>query len=108
MARISGVNLPNKPVAIALTYIFGIGRTTAVNICEQANVTGTLRANDLGDDEISRIREIIDRDIEVEGDLRRQTEPLEDQRDQQRVHQLPPAPTPAARSWCRCARPSIR
>lgn len=73
MARISGVNLPNKPVAIALTYIYGIGRTTAVKICEQANVAETLRANDLGDDEISRIREVIERDIAVEGDLRRQT-----------------------------------
>ena len=43
MARISGVNLPNKPVAIALTYIYGIGRTTAVKICEQASVEGTLQ-----------------------------------------------------------------
>ena len=73
MARISGVNLPNKPVAIALTYIYGIGRTTAVKICEQANVEGKIRANDLGDDELSRIRDVIDRDIMVEGDLRRET-----------------------------------
>ena len=56
MARISGVNLPNKPVAIALTYIFGIGRTSAVKICEAANVAGEVRANDLGDDELARIR----------------------------------------------------
>ena len=73
MARISGVNLPNKPVAIALTYIFGIGRTTAVKICTEANVVGTIRANDLGDDELSRIRDIIDRDLTIEGDLRRET-----------------------------------
>ncbi len=73
MARISGVNLPNKPVAIALTYIYGIGRTTAVKICEQASVEGTLRANDLSDDELSRIRDVIDRDLVVEGDLRRET-----------------------------------
>ena len=50
MARISGVNLPNKPVAIALTYIFGIGRTSAMKICEAANVAGEIRANDLGGD----------------------------------------------------------
>ncbi len=73
MARISGVNLPNKPVAIALTYIYGIGRTTAVKICDQANIEKTLRANDLSDDEIARIRDVIDRDITVEGDLRRET-----------------------------------
>ena len=74
MARISGVNLPNKPVAIALTYIFGIGRTSAMKICEAANVTGAeIRANDLGDDELSRIRDVIDRDYMIEGDLRRET-----------------------------------
>ncbi|MEL0114595.1 MAG: 30S ribosomal protein S13 [Rickettsiales bacterium] len=73
MARISGVNLPNKPVAIALTYIYGIGRTSAVNICAEANVEGTIRANDLGDDELGRIRDVIDRDFMIEGDLRRET-----------------------------------
>ena len=73
MARISGVNLPNKPVAIALTYIFGIGRTSAVQICEAANVSAEIRANDLGDDELSRIRDVIDRDYMIEGDLRRET-----------------------------------
>ncbi len=73
MARISGVNLPNKPVAIALTYIFGVGRTSAVKICQAANVEGTIRANDLGDDELSRIRDILDRDFMIEGDLRRET-----------------------------------
>ncbi len=73
MARISGVNLPNKPVAIALTYIFGIGRTSAVKICDTANVAREVRANDLGDDELARIRDIIDRDYNIEGDLRRET-----------------------------------
>ena len=73
MARISGVNLPNKPVAIALTYIFGIGRTSAVQICDTANVAREVRANDLGDDELARIRDIIDRDYNIEGDLRRET-----------------------------------
>jgi len=73
VARISGVNLPNKPVAIALTYIFGIGRTSAVKICDTANVVREVRANDLGDDELARIRDIIDRDYNIEGDLRRET-----------------------------------
>ncbi len=73
MARIAGVNLPtNKQVAIALTYIYGIGRTSAVKICEKANVPGNRRVNQLGDDEMMRIREIIDREYEVEGDLRRE------------------------------------
>ena len=73
MARISGVNLPNKPVAIALTYIYGVGRTSAVKICEAANVAGDIRANDLGDDELSRIRDVIDRYFMIEGELRRET-----------------------------------
>ena len=73
MARISGVNLPNKPVAIALTYIFGIGRTSAIKICEAANVAGEIRANDVGDVELARIRDVIDRDYLIEGELRRET-----------------------------------
>ena len=73
MARISGVNLPNRPVAIALTYIYGIGRATAARICERANIAGNVRANDLGDAELARIREVIDRDCVIEGDLRRET-----------------------------------
>ena len=73
MARIAGVNLPsNKQVGIALTYIYGIGRTTAKLICEKANVPTDRRVNELGDDEMLRIREIIDKDYEVEGDLRRE------------------------------------
>ena len=72
MARISGVNLPNKPTAIALTYVYGIGRTSAVKICEKAGVAGEIRVNELGDDEVSRIREVIDREYQVEGDLRRE------------------------------------
>ncbi len=73
MARISGVNLPNKPIEIALTYIYGIGRTSGREICHKADVVGTTRANDLGDDELVRIRDIIDRDQKIEGDLRRET-----------------------------------
>ena len=71
MARISGVNLPNKPTGIALTYIHGIGRTSARQICEKVDVDGTVRMNDLSDAEVSRIRESIERDHQVEGDLRR-------------------------------------
>ena len=73
MARIVGVNLPNKPIAIALTYVFGIGRSSASDICGRASVEGAKRANDLGDDELGRIREVIDRDFTIEGDLRRET-----------------------------------
>ncbi len=73
MARLVGVNLPNKPIAIALTYIFGIGRTSAGQICAKATVAGEVRANDLADDELGRIREIIDREYKIEGDLRRET-----------------------------------
>jgi small subunit ribosomal protein S13 len=73
VARLVGVNLPNKPIAIALTYIFGIGRTSASQICVKALVAGEVRANDLADDELGRIREIIDREYKIEGDLRRET-----------------------------------
>ena len=73
MARIAGVNLPNKPIEIALTYIYGIGRTGGRAICRKADVTGATRANDLGDDQLVRIRDIIDRDYKIEGDLRRET-----------------------------------
>ena len=73
MARLVGVNLPNKPISIALTYIFGIGRTSASQICAKASVAGEVRANDLADNELGRIREIIDRDYKIEGDLRRET-----------------------------------
>ena len=73
MARIAGVNLPNKPIKIALTYIFGIGRTRGRQICTKGQCRGTMRANDLADDELVRIREIIDREYKIEGDLRRET-----------------------------------
>ena len=71
MARISGRNLPNRPTGIALTYIHGIGRTTASKICEAVGVDSKIRMNELSDDEVSRIREAIDRDHRVEGELRR-------------------------------------
>ena len=72
MARIAGVNIPtNKRVVIALTYIFGIGRSHAKKICESASIPGERRVNELSDQEGMQIREMIDRDYMVEGDLRR-------------------------------------
>ena len=74
MARIAGVNIPTqKRVAIALTYIFGIGRTKAKEICGKVGIPEARRVNQLTDDEVVRIREAIDRDYQVEGDLRRET-----------------------------------
>ncbi|NMW31756.1 30S ribosomal protein S13 [Altererythrobacter sp. RZ02] len=74
MARIAGVNLPtNKRVIIALTYIHGIGRTTAVQIADQLGLDHTRRVQDLTDAEVLSIREAIDEAHTVEGDLRRQT-----------------------------------
>ena len=71
MARIAGVNLPNKPAWVALTYIHGIGDTTAKKLCASCEVDPTIRMNELGDVELGRIREAIDRDLRVEGELRR-------------------------------------
>lgn len=74
MARISGVDLPrDKRVEIALTYIYGIGRSTANEILAKANIDKDTRVRDLTDDEASRLREIIDKEYTVEGDLRRET-----------------------------------
>ena len=73
MARIAGVNIPTqKRVEIALTYIHGIGRTQASNICRAVGIPSARRVNELTDDEVARIRESIDRDYVVEGDLRRE------------------------------------
>ena len=72
MARISGVDLPrNKRIEIGLTYVFGIGNTSANQIVKAANVSPSTKCNDLTDDEITRIRAIIDEDYQTEGDLRR-------------------------------------
>ncbi len=74
MARIAGVNLPtNKRVIIALTYIHGIGRTKALEIAEKLKIDHSRRVQDLSDAEILQIRETIDADHTVEGDLRRTT-----------------------------------
>ena len=73
MARISGVDLPReKRVEIGLTYIYGIGRTSADKILAAANVNPDTRVRDLTDDEVRRISEIINADYTVEGDLRRE------------------------------------
>jgi small subunit ribosomal protein S13 len=72
MARIAGVDLPrNKRVDIALTYIFGIGRTRSAEILDKADVAGGIRTDDLTEDQIRRIRQVIDAGYKVEGDLRR-------------------------------------
>ena len=73
MARIAGVNIPNqKRVPIGLAYIHGIGRSTALKICTRIGIPPERRVSDMTDDEVSRVRELIDRDFTVEGDLRRQ------------------------------------
>ena len=74
MARIAGINIPTKKrVEIALTYIHGIGTTSARAICNKAGITQERRINDLTEDELSKLRDIIDADYLVEGDLRRKT-----------------------------------
>ena len=74
MARIASVNIPTKKrVEIALTYLHGIGRTSANSICERAASPDARRVADLSEDELTKIREIIDADFLVEGDLRRKT-----------------------------------
>ena len=73
MARIAGVDIPrDKRVVIALTYIFGIGNTTAAKIVETANVDPNLRVNKLNDEQVGRLREVVDKQLKVEGELRRE------------------------------------
>jgi small subunit ribosomal protein S13 len=73
VARIAGVNIPTqKRVLVALTYIHGIGATKAREICEKVGIPAARRVSQLTDDEVVRIRETIDRDYRVEGDLRRE------------------------------------
>ncbi len=74
MARIAGVDIPrNKRTEIALTYIYGIGRTSSHKILEAAEVDPNLRVRDLSESDVSRLRQIIEKDYMVEGDLRRET-----------------------------------
>jgi small subunit ribosomal protein S13 len=73
MARIAGINIPlNKRSEIGLTYIYGIGRSTANQILAEANVSPDTYVRNLTEDEIGRLRDVIDRDVVVEGDLRRE------------------------------------
>ncbi len=74
MARIAGVDLPrNKRIEVALTYIYGIGRTSARRICEKANVDLDTRTDGLAEGDIIRLRDVIEKEYRVEGDLRRET-----------------------------------
>ncbi len=73
MARVAGVNIPTqKQVEIALTYIHGIGRKTARDICQKGGIPLNRRVNELSDDEVMKIRELINSGLQVEGDLRRE------------------------------------
>ena len=74
MARIAGVDLPkDKRIEIALTYVYGIGRTTATKILEETGINPDIRVKDLSDEDEAKLRDIIDEKYLVEGDLRRQT-----------------------------------
>ena len=73
MARIAGVNIPTaKKIEVALTYIFGIGRKTAQDICAKTGISPDLRVHQLSDDQVAKIREEIDSNVLVEGELRRE------------------------------------
>ena len=73
MARIAGIDLPrNKRIEIALTYIFGLGRSATQDILTKAGIDFNTRSDDLTEDEVGKIRKIIDSEYEVEGDLRRE------------------------------------
>ena len=73
MARISGVNIPlNKRVEVGLTYVYGIGRTTSNKILKQTGIDRDTYVRDLTEDEVVKIRDIVDEDLTVEGDLRRE------------------------------------
>jgi len=73
MARIAGIDLPrDKRIDVGLTYIFGIGRVTSAHILSKAGVDRSIRVKDLSEDQIVKLRETIDRDHEVEGDLRKE------------------------------------
>lgn len=73
MARIAGIDLPrNKRIDIALTYIYGVGPTRAVEICGKADVDRSTNTDHLGEGEVIKLREVVERDYQVEGDLRRE------------------------------------
>jgi small subunit ribosomal protein S13 len=73
VARIAGVDLPReKRIVVALQYIYGIGKATAHTICTKANVDESIRTKDLSEDQVRHVREVIEREMKVEGDLRRE------------------------------------
>ena len=73
LARIAGVNIPTaKKIEVALTYIYGIGRKTAQDICKKSGISADRRVHELSDEEVAKIREVIDSGIVVEGELRRE------------------------------------
>lgn len=72
MARIAGIDLPENKVLIALTYIYGIGRSLSTKILDKANVDPNTKMSNLSEDELGRIRAVIDNSVVVEGDLRKQ------------------------------------
>ena len=75
MARISGVDIPReKRLVISLTYVFGVGRSTAEKICEATGIDESTRTRDLTDEEINKIRAYIDQNVKVEGDLKREVQ----------------------------------
>jgi len=71
MVRIAGITLPNKQISIALTYVYGIGRSRALEILAKLKIDGSTRANDLKEDEVARLREQIEKNFKIEGELRR-------------------------------------
>ena len=73
MARIAGVNIPNdKKIEVALTYIYGIGRKTAQDICAKSGISPDVRVHQMSDEDVAKIREVIDHGYLVEGELRRE------------------------------------
>ena len=75
MARIAGIDLPrNKRLEVALTYIYGIGRSSARRICEKADIETATKTDQLSDGDVVRLREIIESDYKIEGDLRREVQ----------------------------------
>ena len=98
MARIAGVDLPrDKRIEIGLTYVFGIGRTSAKRILEETGINPDTRVRDLSDEEEARIRECIDKEFIVEGDLRRQVALNIKNRDRFLPRPAPPQGSPRAR-----------
>lgn len=70
MARIAGIDLPNKPIVVSLTYIYGIGHTSASKLCKKTNVDPQKRTSELNSEEINELRKVIENDYKVEGRLR--------------------------------------